>query len=296
MPSLYLGKISGNNSSEIHAFTKDLSFREYCKSKIADRALFQKLLEGRYEILEKGRPIYCTAVRPDRERRIEETPHDTREGTLHIAALDKNGEIEAALSVATDIGTKDRGDLVGLPLENRWRTNGYPQGSSLDPFREKYARLMYGEDRSIRPHEMAELYRHFKKSNANGLAARFGLYTGWYHIGVRDAVNKGITLTWCWIFDAVKNYFKLYKLVGAGVLRDFSIGDPPRLISPSLQDIYERETHGVKELFYNGKKISRSVLIPIPFKKNGDIEFKNEEVPFLDGLVDIRRKPLSFYH
>ncbi|MBN2299015.1 MAG: hypothetical protein JXM72_10495 [Deltaproteobacteria bacterium] len=293
MSSLYLGKISGKDSYEIHAFTKDLPFRDYTSSMVADSALFQKMLEGRYEVMEKGRPIYCTAINPDIKRRSEENPHDSREGTVHIAAVDSNGEIEAALSVAVDIGERWEGKFIGLPLENRYEANGYPAGASLDPFRRKYIRKMYNEDRDIQPYEMAELYRHYKRNPCNGLAPRFGLYTGWYHLGVREAINRGLTPSWLWVYDAVKEYFKLYKLVGAGVLRDLTIDKQPRLVSPGCKEIDEKIHDGQRSLFYRGQKISRTVRVPVPVKEDGKLRFKHVEIPFLDGVVDIRREAES---
>ena len=299
MSSLYMGKIGGKNIYEIHVFTKDQSFREYKKSQIADESLFQKMTESRYKVLESGRPIYCTAINPDTVKKIEVNPHDTREGTIHIAAIDKDGNIEGSLSAAVDIRLKDNGDFVGVPLENKWRSNGYPVGASLDPFREKYARAMYGEDRDIRPYEIAELYRHFKRSKHGDLAPRMGLYTGWYHIGVRDAVNKGKTPSTLWLFDAVKEYFNLYKLVGGAVLRDPTIDNSPQVIAPSIKDIKEGVHKGEKALIYKGKPISRLVKTPIPFMEDGSLKFKYENIPFLDGVVDarmrsetIRKRPL----
>lgn len=289
MASLHLGKIGGQEVYEIHAFTKDLPFRGYSCRRISDRALFQKMIEGRYEVLEGGRPIYCTAVHPDSRRRVEENPHDTRYGTVHIAAINKEGDIEGALSVAVDTGESDQGYPVGVPLENRWKTNGYPVGASLDSFRKSYLRNMYDEDRDIQPYELAELYRHYRRAGTKDLAPRFGLYTGWYHLGVRDALNKGKTPSWLWVFDAVKEYFILYKLVGGGVLRDPSFGAPPRLVSPSLDEIDETDIEGEKTLLYRGRKISRTVRTPIPFRENGELKFRQEDVPFLDGLVDIRK-------
>ena len=299
MPSLYLGKIGGREIYEIHVMTKGLAFRKYKTSQIADNTLFEKMVKGRYEVLESGKPIYCTAINSDMENKIEVNPHDSREGTIHIVAIDKNGNIEGSLSAAIDVGLKDKGETVGIPLENRWLSNGFSVGASLDPFREKYARAMYGEDRDIRPYEIAELYRHYKRSKNGDLAPRMGLYTGWYHIGVRDAVNKGMTPSTLWLFDAVKNYFNLYKLVGGAVLRDPTIDNPPCIISPSPKNIVERVHEGEKALFYRGRKISRSVKVPLPFIKDGELIFKYENVPFLDGIVDarmrsetIRKRPL----
>jgi len=290
MSSLFLGKIGGKNIYEIHVFTKDLPFREYKTSQIADDALFDKLIKGRYEVLEGGKPIYCTAINPDVEKKIEVNPHDTREGTIHIVAIDKNGNIEAALSAAIDIGSKNNGDTIGVPLENRWRSNGYPVGASLDSFRKKYARSMYREDRDIRPYEIAELYRHFRRSKHGDLAARMGLYTGWYHIGVRDAVNKGNTPSTLWLFDAVKEYFNLYKLVGGAVLRDPTIDNSPQVIAPTIKNIKDGVHKGEKALFYKGKMISRTVKTPIPFREDGLLKFKYEDVPFIDGVVDARMR------
>ena len=122
MASLYLGRIGAKEQMyEIHALTKDLPFREYRASEIADSDLFQNLIEGRYRLLESGRAIYCTAVYPDTKNKIETNPHDSREGAVHIVAVDKNGDIECAVSVAVDVGNKDEGADIGLPLENRWK-------------------------------------------------------------------------------------------------------------------------------------------------------------------------------
>ena len=159
MPSLFLGNIGGTYGSyEIHALTNDLPFREYRASEIADSDLFQNLIEGRYRLLESGRAIYCTAVHPDSKNKIEANPHDSREGTVHIVAVDNNGDIECAVSLAVDVGDKDKGADIGLPLENRWKKNAFPEGASLDPFREKYLSSIYGIERKILPWEMAELY------------------------------------------------------------------------------------------------------------------------------------------
>ena len=164
MTSLFLGTIGSRNSDyEVHALTKDLPFREFNKSSISDAALYNKLIQGRFQLLAGERPIYCKAINPDTEKKIEENPHDTREGTVHIVAVDQNGDIECALSAAVDTGAKDGGNLIGLPLENRWNPNGYHEGASLDTFRKRYLKSLYGKNRSINPWEMVELYRHYKK-------------------------------------------------------------------------------------------------------------------------------------
>jgi hypothetical protein len=249
--------------------------------------LFQNLIEGRYRLLENGRAIYCTAVHPDTENKIEINPHDTREGTIHIVAIDDKGEIECAVSVAVDVGNKDKRSLIGLPLENRWKKNGFPEGASLDPFREKYLSSIYGIERKILPWEMAELYRHYKRSLKTDFTPRFGVYAGCFHLLAREAIKKGIQPTWLWVFDAIPQYFYLYKLAGAAVLRDLAIAQKPRLVSPGKRDLDIRRVNGIKSIFYRGKIISRHVRTPVPSKANGNLEFSLKEVPFLDGVVDV---------
>jgi hypothetical protein len=229
LSSLYLGKIGGKDVYEIHAITKDLPFREFPVSGIADGALFQKIIEERYRLLASGKPIYCTAVKPDTEKKIEVNPHDELPGTVHFVAVDKKGALACALSVAVDTGESDNGGLIGLPLENRWKHNGYPEGASLDRFREKYLRLNYQRTRGLAACEMGELYRHFRVvSQGNDIAPRIGLYTGCYHLLVREAIKKRITPTWIWVFDAIPSYFELYRWVGLAALRDMTVEDVPR--------------------------------------------------------------------
>lgn len=291
MTSLYLGRIGGDKGIyEIHALTSGLPFREFKSSQISDNTLFNKVLEGRYNILESQKPIYSTAVSPDIEKKIELNPHDIREGTIHLVAIDKNGCISGALSAAVDIGSMNGGESIGVPLENRWKTNGYPLGPNLDPFRAKYARKMYGEDRDIKPFEIAELYRHYKKSGIKDLAPRMGLYTGWYHIGVREAEKNGKTPSTLWVFGAVKDYYNLYKLVGGGVLREPTIGNPPKVIAPPLKEIKEQVKNGEKALYFRNDKISRLLKVPIPSGNSGALQFNYEKVPVLDGVVDARKR------
>lgn len=55
MSSLYLGKIGGaKGAHEIHALTKDLSFREFPAAEIADRSLFNEILSARYALPANG--------------------------------------------------------------------------------------------------------------------------------------------------------------------------------------------------------------------------------------------------
>lgn len=290
MASLYLGKIGGKNKLyEIHALTKELPFREYRASEIADTDLFQRLIEGRYRLLESGRAIYCTAVHPDKKNKIEINPHDSREGTVHIVAIDDKGDIECAVSVAVDIGNKDNGTAIGLPLENSWKRNGYPEGVSLDAFRAKYLPSIYGTNRKIRSWEMAELYRHYKRSCKSDITPRLGVYTGCFHLLAREPLKKGKQPTWLWIFDTIPQYFNLYKLAGIAVLRDLTISQKPSLVSPGKQDLTIKRVDGLKSIFYQGKKISRHVRTPIPYKENGILDFSLKEIPFLDGVVDVNK-------
>lgn len=291
MPSLFLGKIGNeDNIFEIHALTKNLPFREYKKSEISDVDLFNKIIEDRFKSLETGHPIFCTAINPDINKKTELNPHDLREGTVHIIAVNKFGNISMALSIAVDIGLKDKGDIIGLPLENRWQQNSYPKGASLDNFRDKYVKLNYNNDRIVKPWEMAELYRHFKNTKEkDNLSCRLGVYTGCYHLMVREPRKKGLTPTFYWLFDAIPAYFNLYRYAGAAVLRDLTISNPIQYLSPNKIKISKKNIDGQIELFYNDKMISRNVKIPFPHKENGLLSFKYKYIPFLDGIVDISK-------
>jgi hypothetical protein len=291
MSSLYLGTIKAKSKRyEIHAFTKDLAWRNYAASEIADSALYADLLAGRFEVLRSGKPIFCTAVNPDPERRIEENPHDSREGTVHIVSLGKEGKIDCAVSVAVDTNQKEGGCLIGLPLENRWRPNGYPEGASLDRFRKHYLRLNYREERDIAPWEMAELYRHFKRpGEIPNILCMVSVYTGCYQLLVRDARMQDLAPTWLWLFDAIPAYFNLYRIAGAAFLRDAALEDKPRVISPGRRDLEARRTSGASSIYYRGECVSRNVKVPIPSKGESGLRFDLEDVPFLDGLVDLRR-------
>ena len=132
---------------------------------------------------------------------------------------------------------------------------------------------------------MAELYRHLRVNGDPGdQVSRLGVYTGLYHLLVREPRNAGFTETFIWLFDAIPKYFHLYRLAGAAVLRDPSIEDKPRYISPRVCDIEVVDS----ALYYKGEKISRSVetLKPIPGIL-GDLSFVKEAVPFMDGIINI---------
>ena len=289
MTSLYLGKIgNADNIFEIHALTNNLPFREYKKSEISDSNLFKNILRNRFKLLESGVPIFCTAINPDIHNEIEVNPHDSREGTVHFVAINKFGDISCTVSVAVDIGERYNGGIVGLPLENCWQRNGFPEGTSLNSFRQLYLPLNYNINRHIAPWEMAELYRHFKIPNGkDNLSCRLGVYTGCYHLLVREAKNKGLTPTAYWLFDAIPAYFNLYRYAGAAVLREFIISHPIRNISPNRAKVEKRVVDGQNQYFYDDNLISRSIKVPFPHRGDSSLIFKYKHIPFLDGVIDI---------
>jgi hypothetical protein len=291
MASLYLGKIGdGKQNFEIHAFTSGLPFREYPVSAVSDEGLFNKMHRSRYRLLEEGRSIFCTGINPNAEEKTESNPHDSRAGCIHIASLDENGEIACGVSIAVDTGEKDGGTYIGLPLENRWKPGNYPLGKNLDPFRQRYPRLQWGTDRALKPWEMAEFYRHFKSSHvSDDLNCRLGLYAAGYHLLVRNARTKNKPATPVWVFDAIPKYFTLYKWAGCAALREQTIADEPEWISPSFDKVKSRKIGSEKMLFYKDRPISRTVTVPIARIASGKLSFSREEVPFLDGVIDLHK-------
>ena len=289
MSSKFLGRIgSSQNCYEVHAFTTGLPFREFCTSEISDMNLFKKMIKGRYSLLAKRRSIFCTAVHPDPTRQIELNPHDTRNGSVHLVAINKQGNIGSALSVAVDTGEKDGGKTIGLPLENKWKRNSYPEGASLDKFRDTYLFLNYHLNKTIKPWQMAELYRHYKNpSEKSDIFSRLGLYIGCYHLLVKKAICDGQTPTTIWVFDAIAQFFHLYRFAGAAVLRNFTLYNPPIYLSPSRLDIQSRIANKYKHLFYRGISISRNVTVPVPVYLNNKLCFRKRDFPFLDGVIDI---------
>jgi hypothetical protein len=276
---------------EVHAFTNSLPFREFRASEISDSGLYHKVLNERFRLLEAGRPTYFTAVNPDKRRREVYSPHDDRLGTVHIAALDRRSQdIVCVLSLAVDTGDSDGSDIIGLPLENRWKSGGHPNGPSLDRFRERYFSSNGDSSIRIEPWQMVELYRHFRTvSDPGDLTSRIGAYVGAYHLLVREARRKGRQSTHIWVFDAIPRYFHLYRLVGAAVLRDPTIETPPRHISPNVRDMEELVKADKKCVVYKGEVISRSMMVPMPYEEVGELQFVMEEVPFLDGVIDIHK-------
>lgn len=292
MASLHLGTIGNQTRTyEIHAFTNGLPFREFKASQIGDNTLYRTMLNERYTFLESGKPAYFTLMNVDKEKREVANPHDDRTGTIHLAALDKEtGNMAYLVSVAVDTGERDGGDIIGLPLENRWRSGGSQEGANLDPFRERYLRLNYASVSHVKPWQMAELYRHFKTVTDGGdLTARIGLYTGLYHLLVREARRKDRQATHIWVFYAVPKHFHLYRLAGGAVLRDPIVENPPRHISPNIDDIQYASVDGKKCVIYNHEVISRNFKVPIPCPGVDYQQWELEDVAFLDGLIDIQK-------
>ncbi len=288
MATLFLGKVgAGRDIFEIHALTNGHGFREIAKADISDPSLYRQILKGRYQMLTNGNAIYCTAVNPIIEEEIEYNPHDDREGTVHFVAVDRHGEVEAALAVAVDIGAKDNGVDIGVPLENKWKSGEYSIGENLDDFRSRYVRLNHDEDRDILPYEMAELCRHYKRFGTNNTFARLGLYCGLYQLLVREAYKKRQTPTTLWVFNAIPHCFNHYRYTGAAVLRDYTIQDTPQFISPAKKELEYCYENKMISLSYKGMMISRNVVMPIPVRENGTVRHEKKNVPFLDGIIDI---------
>lgn len=288
MSSLFLGNIFENNKKiEIHACTKDLPFREFKKTEIADKELYNKMLNGRFRLIKNGKPFFCTAINPKINEETEENPHDSRDGTIHFVAINTDKEILSSLSVAVDIEQNDRNSSIGLPLENKWKQNGYAQGNDLDKFRKNYLYKNFGINHSIKPYEMGELYRHYKLSGIEDTISRLSVYTGAYHLLVREARNKGLTQTHIWVYDAVIKYFNLYRFIGAGVLRNALIKSNPEWLSPEKRFLTKKNEKNRDSFFFKNTKISRNIEVPFPINKNGQLSFERKLVPFIDGLIDI---------
>lgn len=287
MSSLYLGKVGTADGEvyEVHAVTKNLPFRGYSASEIGDIDLYRQIMEARFNLLESGMAIFCTAINMDFERKIEEGAHCEREGTVHIASFDRNGKLICGISCAVDTCETENGTVIGVPLENRWRPNGYPEGASLDEFRQNYLKLNYGKNRTLKPFECAELYRHFRDADdITGIESRLAVYAGACNLLVRDPLKKGITPTWLWVFDAIPPWYNVYRIAGGAVLRELSIRDPPEIKSPYMKGRVHKTP-----VYYRGEIVSRPVRTPIPKKINGKTEYTLEDIHFLDGLIDMSK-------
>jgi hypothetical protein len=138
---------------------------------------------------------------------------------------------------------------------------------------------------------MAELYRHWKAPfRGNGELARVGVYAGCFELLVEAAQRSDRVPSWLWVFDAIPQYFLLYTFDGAGFLRDPAIAKPPRLLTPVKECLESIKRDGRRQVRCDDEVVSREVLVPIPEKRDGELIFRREFVPFLDGVVDIRRR------
>ncbi|MBN2098964.1 MAG: hypothetical protein JW753_05135 [Dehalococcoidia bacterium] len=82
-------------------------------------------------------------------------------------------------------------------------------------------------------------------------------------------------------------FFHLYRLAGAAVLREPTIQIPPHHISPNINDLEDGIVDNTSCIMYRGESISRSVRVPVPYEDITGLQFKMEDVPFMDGVVDI---------
>ena len=224
------------------------------------------------------------------ENRQKYNPHDDRPGTFHCVCLDSGtGKIVSGLSVAIDIGDCEKGEPIGLPLENRWGESIYPVGPSLDPFRERYLRLNFDCDRNIAPWDMAEIYRHFKcfGSLKSGIVPRLAVYNAAYHLLAREARRNEVKPTAIVVIECVPQLFQLYRFAAAAVLRDATIEKTPRFISPGREHLVETIVDGKKAIAYNGKIISRNMRSLVAVADKEELAFRMEDIPVMDGLINI---------
>lgn len=290
MSSKYLGCI-GN--FELHAFSESGEYQ--------DSGLAKKMHEIRYRVLEKGHPIYCTAVSPDFKKKEERNPHDALPTTTNFVTINrKTKEIEYILSTARDSGETYRGDVIGVPLENRFILNGYPPGVYLDEFRSRFLRENYGIEKDVEPMRIVELYRHVKNkdSRLSGMkaeGARLTVYATAYQHLVRDALQEGRTPSDLWVWDAIPYYADKYAYVN-GVFRDLTINreNGSRWVPTRLSNLKLKSVDDVKHYFLkkDGTCMTRNLPILVP-PKDGSFGPENrgdvKPVGMIDGLVDVGR-------
>jgi hypothetical protein len=301
---------------DVHAFTES--------GKYADVGLAKQIHGLRYKILEKGQPIYCTAVRPDFKSREEHNPHDSLPSTIHFVSINReNGDIECALSTARDTGETYRGEIIGVPLENRYTpepfTHGdfgkltYLPGASLDRFRREFFRKNYNLKTNVPDGVIVELYRHMinpdstlkkliRMKNPNGgpdiaifpmEGARLATYAGAYQTLIRDPLEKGENPSFLWVWDAIPRYANLYSFVG-GVYRDMTInGKREWTWKPTRKSDLIKV--GNQYFLRNGNdkntmQVTRSLQILEPGENFGP-EQRGTIIlePMIDGLVDVRQ-------
>ncbi|NOX72001.1 MAG: hypothetical protein GXO64_04905 [Candidatus Micrarchaeota archaeon] len=301
---------------EVHAFSEN--------GPNSDKGLAKALHEARYNVLANGQPIYCTAVTPDFDKKEERNPHDELDSTRHVVLLinnKKNNKIGYGASAAISTGETYRGEIIGVPLENRYQPEGsnplnYPEGASMDDFR-KFVKRTYGTDENI----IAEIYRHFenpmlrdeikeirKKGGPRPEALRLLVYAGLYKDLVVDRENKGDMPVWLWVYDAIARYADKYSKVG-GSFRDF-VHKKGLWIPTALSKVRKGEPdgEGVDQWYLKGVNddldgtlVSRLLEIFYPaenFNETGRGEIR--KAAMLDGVVGIKedenkiKHPLSF--
>ncbi|MBN2102160.1 MAG: hypothetical protein JW716_04785 [Candidatus Aenigmarchaeota archaeon] len=224
-----------------------------------DAAMCQEIYKSRFSVQTGSSekkvgpaPMYCTAVTPDFEKKVERGPHDER--AIHVASVNKHGKILYALSLAVDNGETHHGARIGVPLENRYKSPLMPDGSgqsyeesaSLDAFREKYARLNEGSNAPVADGRVVELFRHHQNTAMKTTLAEFAhlpkeqrreavkrsvmidfgdrlmTYGAAFKVLCTDPVARGQQPADLWVWDAIPNYAKMYAVVG-GVFRDFTL-------------------------------------------------------------------------
>ena len=290
MPAKYMGRMG---KFDLYAFSENGAYR--------DSKLAEQLHKIRYRVLETGHPIYCTAVNPDFEKKEEHNPHDSLPTTTHFVSINrKTGEIEYALSTAKDNGGTYKGEMIGIPLENRFMPNGYPPGAPLDEFRSQFLRKNYGIDSNVPSGKIAELYRHVKNPDSelkgkHAVGARLSVYAAAYQYLVRDALQEGRKPTDLWAWDAIPKYANLYAYVN-GVFRDLTIngGKGKRWIPTKNYNFELRSLNGETHYFLKEDDTQVTRNLPILFPpKDGTFGKKNKgkrgDVVMIDGLVDVGR-------
>jgi hypothetical protein len=260
-------------------------------SEVSDSRLVRQIQHERYMLLTKNvKPIFCTAIDPVHAEMREINPHDEREGTIHFAAIErKTDRLVASIRVAVDLQQKWQGKSIGLPLENVYGETRYPEGASLDPFRDRYMKCQYNEERRLGPWEMCELYRQF--CLVGDSSPRMGMYFAIYYILVYQMIKHGLTPCWIWSYDAISLFHNLYRKASLSnaYLRDMSISDNPEMIVASIRDLITVKHNGTEKVSYKGKIVSRDVPVDVPKLINGAVVFTRETIPFIDGMVDIRQ-------
>jgi hypothetical protein len=279
-----LGKLG---SIELHVFTENGHYKDIFLSRM--------LHEMRYDVLARTRkPIFCTAVCPDHSHERESNPHDALPSTKHFVAINsRTGDLEYALSAAR------YSSEFGVPLENRYKRNGYPEGASLDRFKSKYLFQSYGIDKDIEPARIVEIYRHIRnpRSSVRGkkaLGARLGVYLAAYQELVRFAFEAGKMPADLWVWDAIPPYADKYAYVG-GIYRDIVVRTGRYVPTWKSKKIIEKSVGGAKHCYLANEQVTRSVPVLFPPLDGSFSDVNKGEIKpvgMVDGLIDIKRNEL----